>query len=340
LGAATAWAGLAFAILTVWVVAITAGAVIGGIVCLRVALEQGAGGMRIAVAGAGILLAAGVAVQGVLFWLPLGRYQVTGDRPLDPGESEDLRRLVAQVAREVGTRPPAQIFLTGEVNAYASFHRGLPGALAGDSKLTVGLPLLAGQETDELRAILAHELAHFRDAAAMRVCAVAFEIEGGLTRMTGYGSRRIRNWHLEKQRITVLSVAGLAFATLGEQVAAALVVPLWGPCQRLRERLVIAMEFRADAAAARAVGTEAVVGALESMALLVAAWAENDGGNNGLRPGDTDRETAIRNAARRFRERRRREGKRGRSVQWQGDEASFILERIERLRTQTGAART
>lgn len=332
LGGVIAWAGLAFALLIVWIIAITAGAAFGAIACLRVVFEQGAGGMRMFAAGAGLLLAAGVAAQGVLFWLPLGRQQVTGERPLEPGEAEDLRRLVGQVAREVGTRPPARIFLTAEVNAYASFHRGLPGVLAGDSKLTVGVPLLTGMETEELRAIIAHELAHFRDASAMRLCAVAFEIEGGLTRMIGYGSRRIRTWHRVRQRITVFSVVGLVFATFSEQVANALAAPVWSPCRRLREQLVTAMEFRADAIAAQVVGAEVVVGALESVGQLAAEMATCGGDKSGERPSGIDAEKAAQNGARRFRERKRLEGKRGKSSQPLGEGMGFIPERIERLR--------
>ena len=329
---ATAWAGLAYAILTLWVVALTVGAAWVEIVCLRVASAHDVAGPRMLAAGVGILLAAGVVVQGVLFWLPMGRYQPVGERAPGP-EEEDLKRLVGQVAKEIGARPPARIVLTAEANAYASFHRGLPGVLAGDAKLTVGLPLLDGLEPDAMRAILAHELAHLRDVSAMRVCAIAFEIEGGLTRMTGYGSHRIRNWHLEKRRITVLSVAGLALATWGEQVAAALVAPVWGPCRRLWEHLVATMEFRADAVAARAVGAATVVDALESVGQLVAALANDGDDRPGARPDGTAGETAARQRAGRFRERKRREGRRDRSPQGSNGEDGLTRARIERLRT-------
>jgi len=337
--AATAWSALAFAILTLWVVAITVGAAWAGIVCLRVASEHEVAGPRMFAAGVGILLAAGAVVQGVLFWLPVGRHQPVGERALVPEEEEGLRRLIGQVARGIGARPPARIFLTAEANAYASFHRGLPGVLAGDAKLTVGLPLLDGLEPDQLRAIVVHELAHLRDVCAMRVCAIAFEIEGGLTRMTGYGSRRIRNWHVEKQRITVLSVTGLALATLGEQVAAALVAPVWGPCRRLREHLVASMEFRADAVAARAVGAATVVDALESVGQLVAALANDADDRPGARPDGTAGESAARQRAGQFRERKRREGRRGRSSQWRSGADDLMRARIERLRTPSGAGR-
>jgi Zn-dependent protease with chaperone function len=240
--------------------------------------------------------------------------------------------LVEQVAKDVGTRPPARIFLTVEVNAYASFHRGLPGMLAGDSKLTVGVPLLAGLQAEELRAIVAHELAHFQDVGAMRICAIAFEIEGGLTRMISYGSRRIRTWHKEKQQITVFSVVGLAFTTLSEEVANALVAPLRGPCRRLRERLLTAMEFRSDAIAAQVVSAEAVVGALENVGQLAAEMATNGGDKSCERPSRVAAEKVAQNGARRFRERKRLETQRGRPSPLPGGATGFTLERIKRLR--------
>ncbi len=70
-----------------------------------------------------------------------------------------LRRLVQDVARQVGHAPPAVVHLTANANAYAGRHRRLWGK-AGRSAVGIGLPFLAWMDPSALRAIVAHEMGH------------------------------------------------------------------------------------------------------------------------------------------------------------------------------------
>lgn len=332
LKASTILTGAFYVLLTTLGFAVLGGGSAGAFVFWRHALEQDNIGARLCLFAAAFICL-GVGALGVLFWLPLGRSQVTGERPLAPGEEEELTRLIEHVANAVGARLPARIYVTTEVNAYASFHRGLPGVIANDTKLTVGLPLLLGLEKEELTAILAHELAHLRDAGAMRVCALAFEIEGGLARMTGYSSRWWRARFREQQKMTAWGAAGLVFSTLCEGIVKAILSRWVNVGRRLREQLLATMEFRADASAARVVGAGVVIQALESVGQLGTVIEREVGGKSAGNRDCVQNTEAVLNAARRYRTRKAREKYFGRG---QYSVGGLGLERITRLRRLTG----
>ncbi|MFI5616612.1 M48 family metalloprotease [Streptomyces sp. NPDC051567] len=72
-----------------------------------------------------------------------------------------LWRAVRETADQVGTRAPDEILLVDEVNAAVSEDARLLGLLPGTRRLYVGLPLMAGLDEMQLRAVLAHEMGHY-----------------------------------------------------------------------------------------------------------------------------------------------------------------------------------
>ncbi|MEU8433738.1 M48 family metallopeptidase [Streptomyces sp. NPDC029216] len=72
-----------------------------------------------------------------------------------------LWQAVREVAAQVGTRAPDEILLTDEVNAAVSEDARLLGLRSGTRRLLIGLPLMAGLDEMQLRAVLAHEMGHY-----------------------------------------------------------------------------------------------------------------------------------------------------------------------------------
>jgi hypothetical protein len=64
---------------------------------------------------------------------------------------------------------PKYIGLDCELNASARFRRGWFSFFGSDMNLTIGLPLVAGMNTCQLAAVIAHELGHFTQGAGMRL---------------------------------------------------------------------------------------------------------------------------------------------------------------------------
>lgn len=229
------------------------------------ALETSGWGGRTGAAGLALLFG-GLGIQGLLFWLPLGRTRAEG-RAATVEEEATLRDLLRELEGAGLGAPPSMLIRVGmAVDAFASFDGGLGGALRGRRSLCVGLPLLEGLGREGLKAILAHELAHFRDAWAMQACALAWEVEGGLSRLSSYGSQRLRRWHREKRRLTVASILGLAVCTVCEQLAGAMTAPLRPLGRRAFERLLEEMEYQADAVAASVAGRVALLEAMDAVA--------------------------------------------------------------------------
>jgi len=80
---------------------------------------------------------------------------------LTPGSQPELWSEVADIAEQVGTRPPDEIWLVGGVNAGVSEEARLLGLKAGTRRLFLGVPLVLALTRGQLRSVLAHELGHY-----------------------------------------------------------------------------------------------------------------------------------------------------------------------------------
>jgi Zn-dependent protease with chaperone function len=99
-------------------------------------------------------------LRGIFFINRSGRAEVTGV-PVDERTQPELVDLVRSVAKEMGTEPPARIFLLPMVNAFVMESGGLLGLRRGERVMAIGLPFMEALTVDQLRGVIAHELGHY-----------------------------------------------------------------------------------------------------------------------------------------------------------------------------------
>lgn len=79
---------------------------------------------------------------------------------------------------------PKRIHVDCDVNASASFRRGMASMMVGnDLVLTLGMPLVAGFTTRQFAGVLAHEFGHFSQGAGMRLTFIIRSISMWFTRV-------------------------------------------------------------------------------------------------------------------------------------------------------------
>ncbi len=88
-------------------------------------------------------------------------------RSLRPEDEPALFAFVNKVCQAVGAPLPRRIDIDLNVNASASYRRGLVSMMGNDLVLTIGLPLVAGMSVEQFAGVLAHEFGHFTQAAGM-----------------------------------------------------------------------------------------------------------------------------------------------------------------------------
>lgn len=76
---------------------------------------------------------------------------------------------VDRICAAVGAPVPNEIAIDSQVNASASFRRGLLSFFDDDLRLTIGMPLVAGMTLRQFGGVLAHEFGHFGQGAALRL---------------------------------------------------------------------------------------------------------------------------------------------------------------------------
>lgn len=88
---------------------------------------------------------------------------------LDPSRHPILFEYVNKLCAIIGAPAPREIKVDCDVNASASFRRGMLSLLGNDLTLTIGLPLAARLSLRELTGVLAHEMGHFAQGFGMRL---------------------------------------------------------------------------------------------------------------------------------------------------------------------------
>ncbi|WP_409462138.1 M48 family metallopeptidase [Amycolatopsis sp. GA6-003] len=81
--------------------------------------------------------------------------------PVTPEEQPELWATVRELASEVGTRAPDEIYLIPQANAAVYEDTHWLGLRVRRRQMLIGAQLLAGTRVSQLRAILGHELGHF-----------------------------------------------------------------------------------------------------------------------------------------------------------------------------------
>ena len=102
---------------------------------------------------------------------PLFARRPKGAQPLalNPGAEPVLFAFIAKICETVGAPFPKRVDLDCNLNAAASFRRGLWSLFGHDLVLTIGLPLVAGLNITQLAGVLAHEFGHFTQGFGMRL---------------------------------------------------------------------------------------------------------------------------------------------------------------------------
>jgi Zn-dependent protease with chaperone function len=94
-----------------------------------------------------------------------------------------LFAFVDRICEAVGAAKPKRIDVDCEVNASASFRRGMFSMLGSDLVLTIGMPLVAGLSMRQFGGVLAHEFGHFAQGAGMRLSYIVRSISYWFTRV-------------------------------------------------------------------------------------------------------------------------------------------------------------
>ncbi len=160
--------------------------------------------------------------------------------------------VVAEMARKVGAAKPDEIRITHLPCCGVLEQRGWAGLRSRRRTLVLGLPLLHVLSVEELRAAIAHELAHLSSGDAALAFMISHFVDA-LDQAIGHGSESRWAW-LNPCVILAWLVRG-AFRVLSS------------PLSRHQE-------YRADAVAASVCGGDVVAGSLSNAALVQPIFKE------------------------------------------------------------------
>jgi len=215
----------------------------------------------------------------------------TESKALDPAEAPEFTTLVHAVADAVGAPRPAEIRIDSQVNASASFRRGLAGFLKGELTLTVGLPLLQSMNTREVAGILGHEFGHFAQGGGMRLTFLVRSLISWFQRVVNHRDDWDRSLDRTAQQSDIR--IGVFFHLARFFVGASRAV--LGAVARLSHLVCVfllrAMEYDADRHEARIAGSDQFAATAHHLRRLNLAWqqAHSDAArawNDGALPRD------------------------------------------------------
>jgi len=187
---------------------------------------------------------------------------------LDPAVEPRVYGLVQEVCTAVGAPAPRRVELNCDLNASASFDRGLRGFLGNQLILTLGMPLVAGLTHRELAGVIAHEFGHFRQGAGMRFSYVIRRVNGWFARVVyerDAWDEAIASWsESEEGWITVM----VRCAQLGVWFSRRVLWVLMMAGHAISCLLLRQMEYDADRAEIRLAGSTAFESTTMKMAAL------------------------------------------------------------------------
>lgn len=193
---------------------------------------------------------------------------------VSPRAEPVLRDFIQRICQSVGAPQPALIRFDNQINASASFRRGLASFFSHDLVLTIGLPLAGGLTLSEFAGVLAHEFGHFAQSSGMRLTYLVRSVNGWFARVVyeeDAWDARLRQWSREIDfRIGIILHLARFFIWLTRRV-------LWVlmqlgnviSCFMLRQ-----MEFDADRYEAGLVGADTFAATSDKLPLLSVAHAQ------------------------------------------------------------------
>ena len=227
----------------------------------NVSIFSSAGGGRNSAKGALVAylapLVAGVIL--VLFLIkPLFAKRVVFDKPRSLRQPDEpfLFAFVERVCQAVGAPTPSRIDVDCQVNAAASFRRGVWSMFGSDLVLTIGLPLVAGLNLQQFAGVLAHEFGHFSQGVGMRLSYFVRSLSFWFTRVVyqrDQWDQRLHDLTKTDYRLALFAYFAIVCVWVTRRV-------LW--CLMMLGHLVSGflmrqMEFDADKHEARLAGSQA-----------------------------------------------------------------------------------
>jgi heat shock protein HtpX len=110
----------------------------------------------------GLLVLGGIIVGATILWSLVPRrekFEVPGLR-LEPSAHPRLFAELNAIAISLNEPLPREVYLVGQVNAFVADRGGIMG-FGSRRVMGIGLPLLSSLTVSEMRAVLAHEFAHY-----------------------------------------------------------------------------------------------------------------------------------------------------------------------------------
>lgn len=186
-------------------------------------------------------------------WIARPRFGALDGQEVRQGEAPELHALVRRVADELGVQDTPRLRLFAEVNAYMG-----PEGWRRTPTLGLGLGLWYGLHPQERVAILAHELAHLKNADPTRggVVGLALNVLGhavhvltpdGWMQANAEGMGYFYQWLMRLSALLPLGLYSLILNLVGADHQAA--------------------EYRADRMASRVAGSAATASALDKLHL-------------------------------------------------------------------------
>ena len=157
-----------------------------------------------------IPLFAGIVVLFFMFKpLLAGRPKRAQPLALNPADNPLLYAFISKICDVVGAPTPQRIDMDCELNASASFRRGIRSMAGNDLVLTIGLPLVANFSAREFGGVIAHEFGHFTQGAGMRLSYVIRSINFWFARVAyqrDAWDEALENWanEVEDGRVAII----------------------------------------------------------------------------------------------------------------------------------------
>jgi Zn-dependent protease with chaperone function len=187
-------------------------------------------------------------------------------------DAQALTAMIADIAAQARAPVPAELRLTAVPNAAVSEGTRIFGIGGGPRRLYLGLPILAGMSTAELRAVLAHEIGHYAgghsrfgvlvhrgSVSLISICLVLRMLRTASPRKTARGLRRAARFP---------RVLMILYVTLDYWIFTGYAALYDRLCFFIRR----SQEYEADRIAARIAGGAELAAALRRMYVLAAAW--------------------------------------------------------------------
>lgn len=226
----------------------------------------------------GPILAGGILVLFMIKPLFAGRGPQEKPRRLIRANEPLLFAFVENLCRTIGAPAPAEIVVDSQINASASFRRGVLSLFGNDLVLTIGLPVAAGLNLTQFTGVLAHEFGHFAQSTGMRLTFIIRSINAWFYRVVyerDAWDQALTEWSQESDlRIGIVFYLARACVWLTRKILWLLMVIGHGiSCFLLRQ-----MEYDADRHQMQVTGSDCLVQTMSRMMYLSVAsqWAHSD----------------------------------------------------------------